>query len=94
MRRWWLRPFQFVYDADGTRKRKYDKDDETVKLAKEFAAKVPKIEFSPAEILSLLLANKQSPRQAIDNVNAWMDQIREERKVMKRADSWVLDDSH
>jgi chaperone BCS1 len=56
-----------------------------------FAAKVPKLEFSPAE-MSLLLANKQSPRQAIDNVDAWMEKIREERKKLKRTDSWVLDE--
>ena len=78
---------------DGTDRRKYDEGDETVKLAEEFAAKVPKNEFSPAEIMSLLLANKELPRQAIDDVDAWMDQIREERKVMKRADSWVTDES-
>jgi mitochondrial chaperone BCS1 len=65
-------------------------DDETLKLAEEFAAKVPKLEFSPAEIMSLLLANKQSPRQAIDNVDAWVEKVREERKKLKRPDSWVL----
>lgn len=65
-------------------------DDETLKLAEEFAAKVPKLEFSPAEIMSLLLANKQSPQQAIDNVDAWVEKVREERKKMKRPDSWVL----
>jgi chaperone BCS1 len=64
---------------------------ETVELlAKEFAAKVPKLEFSPAEIMSLLLANKQSPRQAVDNVEVWMEKIKEEKKKVKRANSWVL----
>lgn len=33
-----------------------------------FAATVPKLEFSPAKIMSLLLANKQSPRHAIADV--------------------------
>ena len=37
-------------------------------LAKEFAAKVPKLEFSPAEIISFLLEHKQSPGEAVDNV--------------------------
>jgi hypothetical protein len=63
-----------------------------INLEKEFAAKVPKLEFSPAKITSLLLANKQSPRQAIDNVDAWIEKVREERKKLKRADSWVLND--
>jgi chaperone BCS1 len=56
-------------------------DDKTVeRLAREFAAKVPKLEFSPAEVQSFLLAYKQSPRQAVDNVEAWMTRIREERE--------------
>jgi chaperone BCS1 len=37
-------------------------------LAKEFAAKVPELKFSPAGILSFLLEHKQSPEEAIDNV--------------------------
>jgi chaperone BCS1 len=64
---------------------------ETVELlAKEFAAKVPKLEYSPAEIMSLLFANKQSPRQAVDSVEVWMEKIKEEKRKVKRADSWVL----
>jgi len=59
-------------------------------LATEFAAKVPKYEFSSAEIMSILLANKQSPRHAIDNVEVWMKKIREQKKKVKRADSWML----
>ena len=75
-------------EGDETDKGKVE-DEETLKLAEDFAAKVPKLESSAAEIMSLLLANKQSPRQAIDNVDAWIDKIREERKKLKRADSWV-----
>ncbi|KAH8695736.1 mitochondrial chaperone bcs1 [Phaeosphaeriaceae sp. PMI808] len=60
-------------------------------LAEEFAAKVPKLEFSPAEIMSLLLAHKRSPREAINNVDAWIEKIREEKKVA-RSNSWVLHD--
>ena len=37
-------------------------------LAKEFAARVPELEFSPAEISSFLLGYRQSPQEAIDNV--------------------------
>jgi chaperone BCS1 len=53
------------------------------RLANEFAAKVPKLEFSSAESLSFILANKQSAGQAVDNVEAWMTRIREERKGTK-----------
>jgi chaperone BCS1 len=52
-------------------------------LAKEFAASVPELEFGPAEILSFLLEYRQSPREAIDNVEIWMTRIREERKEAK-----------
>jgi chaperone BCS1 len=79
-------------ESDETDKGNIIEDEEILKLAEKFAAKVPKLEFSPAEIMSLLLANKQSPRQAIDSVDAWIDKIREERKKLKRADSWVLNE--
>jgi chaperone BCS1 len=46
-------------------------------LAQEFAAKVPELEFSPAELLSFLMGYRQSPREAIDNVEIWMTRIRE-----------------
>ncbi|KAF2788651.1 mitochondrial chaperone bcs1 [Melanomma pulvis-pyrius CBS 109.77] len=39
--------------------------DNLPQLAQEFVVKVPKLEFSPAEIMSLLIANKQRPRHAI-----------------------------
>jgi chaperone BCS1 len=38
------------------------------RLAEEFAAKVPELQFSPADILSFLLEYRQSPREAIDNM--------------------------
>jgi chaperone BCS1 len=53
------------------------------RLAEAFAAKVPELEFSPAEISSFLLDHRQSPEEAIDNVEAWMARIREERKEAK-----------
>jgi chaperone BCS1 len=52
-------------------------------LAEEFAARVPELEFSPAEIVSFLLEYRQSPGEAIDNVEAWTTKIREERKKAK-----------
>ncbi|KAH6675906.1 BCS1 N terminal-domain-containing protein [Halenospora varia] len=52
-------------------------------LAQEFAARVPELEFSPAELLSFLMGYRQSPEEVIDNVEVWMMRIREERKKVK-----------
>jgi hypothetical protein len=41
---------------------------------------VPELEFSPAGILLFLLEYRQSPREAINNVEAWMTMIREKRR--------------
>jgi chaperone BCS1 len=49
------------------------------RLAEEFAGWVPELKFSPAEILSFLLEYRQSPGEAIDNVEKWMTRIMEER---------------
>ncbi|PVH91198.1 P-loop containing nucleoside triphosphate hydrolase protein [Periconia macrospinosa] len=59
-------------------------------LAQEFAAKIPESEFSPAEIMSFLLANKHSPRRAVAGVGDWMERNREERKRAPRTNSWAL----
>jgi DNA-binding transcriptional MerR regulator len=50
---------------------------------KEFAARVRELKFSPAEIQSYLLANKQSPSMAVANVDEWVTEIMEERKKAK-----------
>lgn len=42
---------------------------EVERLAEKFAAEVPQLEFSPAEILSFLLGYRQSPEEAIANVS-------------------------
>jgi hypothetical protein len=52
-------------------------------LAEEFAAKVLELKFSLAEIISFLLGYKQSPREAINNIEIWMTRIKEERKEAK-----------
>ncbi|KAH6670568.1 mitochondrial chaperone bcs1 [Halenospora varia] len=52
-------------------------------LAQEFAARVPELEFSPAELLSFLIGYRQSPEEVVDNVELWMMRIREERKKAK-----------
>jgi chaperone BCS1 len=56
-------------------------------LAADFADKVPQLEFSPAEILSFLLENRQSPGMAVENVQQWTIRMREVKKKVKRADS-------
>jgi chaperone BCS1 len=45
-------------------------------LVNEFDTKIPKLEFSPAEILLFLLEYRQSLRDVISNVEAWMTRIR------------------
>ncbi|KAF2731549.1 hypothetical protein EJ04DRAFT_442800, partial [Polyplosphaeria fusca] len=56
-------------------------------LAQEFVVNVPKLEFSPAEILSFLLANKHSPYHAIASVALWMEKLRAERTKLTRTTS-------
>ncbi|RGP75645.1 mitochondrial chaperone bcs1 [Fusarium longipes] len=49
-------------------------------LATKFAAKIPSLEFSPAEIQGLLLKNKRNPEAAIDAIDDWVVETRKERK--------------
>ncbi|KAI5922804.1 BCS1 N terminal-domain-containing protein [Camillea tinctor] len=49
-------------------------------LAEEFAAKIPALEFSPAELQGLLLRHKRNPRAAVENADAFVEQTRKERK--------------
>ncbi|KAL4729085.1 hypothetical protein ACLX1H_003493 [Fusarium chlamydosporum] len=49
-------------------------------LATKFAAKIPELEFSPAEIQGLLLKNKRDPEAAIDAVDEWIVATSKERK--------------
>jgi chaperone BCS1 len=66
-------------------------DDKTVeRLADDFAGRVPESEFSPAEVLSLLLENRQSPESAVASVEAWVARVREEKgHKLKREGSWM-----
>jgi len=52
-------------------------------LAQDFAAKMPEPEFTPAELLSFLMKYRQSPGEAIDDVEAGVTWIREEKKKAK-----------
>jgi chaperone BCS1 len=87
--------FRIVYQPEisempNSEKQKREEDEAGKKLAAEFVGMVPELEFSPAEILSFLMENRQSPGMAVANVQGWMDLIREERKRVKTADPWVL----
>jgi len=68
------------------------KDCNLSRLAQEFVAKMPKLKYSSAEIMSVLLENKQSPSEAIASVERWTERIREERHKFTRTDSCALDD--
>ena len=50
-------------------------------LANQFAAMVPELVFSPAEILSFLIKHRQSTREAISKVEIWMTRIMEQREA-------------
>ncbi|KAK2005331.1 P-loop containing nucleoside triphosphate hydrolase protein [Colletotrichum eremochloae] len=61
-----------------------DKDKEEVRrLAVRFAAMIPELEFSPANILSFLLSNRDSPSKALADAERWMSQVKE-RSAEKR----------
>ena len=68
-----------------------EKTDEIVKLSEDFAAKVPEREFSPTEIMSLLLEYKRSPQQAVGGVEAWVEKTRGGREKVKRTHLSMLD---
>ncbi|EEQ85995.1 mitochondrial chaperone bcs1, variant [Blastomyces dermatitidis ER-3] len=64
-------------------------DNATVEqLAQEFVAKVPALAFSSAKILSFLLERKQSPTDAVNDVEGWVNKEWDEAGL-KREYSWV-----
>jgi chaperone BCS1 len=64
------------------------------RLAKEFAAKVPELKFSPAETISFLLEYKKSPEEAIDNVEQLTSKpIRAESKPPRIFEDAKLEDT-
>ena len=64
-----------------------DVKDKVSVLAKEFAAKVPEREFSPAQLQGLLLRHKRDPAAAVADVESWVEQIRLEQKEKKAAEA-------
>ncbi|KAI0887980.1 BCS1 N terminal-domain-containing protein [Annulohypoxylon maeteangense] len=49
-------------------------------LAKEFSAKVPTHEFSPAELQGYLMKHKRHPQRAVENVEEFIEQTRKDHK--------------
>jgi chaperone BCS1 len=77
-------------DGDQTIGKKDDDERDTIeRLAEEFASKMPSDEFSPAEILELLVKNKHSPANAVVSVAEWVVKARKERNKLQRENSWV-----
>lgn len=89
-----IRIFDFIFrnlDDDASHeKEELEVYEATDQPATKFADQVPESKYSPAEILSFLLAHRHSPVAALDNVQEWMDKTDKERKAVKRADSWMM----
>ncbi|KAJ5111795.1 hypothetical protein NUU61_001425 [Penicillium alfredii] len=58
-------------------------------LANNFASKVPDEVFSPAEVLSFLLEQKNSLFGAVTGVEDWVVKAKEAASQLKRESSWV-----
>ncbi|KAJ6078258.1 hypothetical protein N7467_008011 [Penicillium canescens] len=64
--------FHTVFKQTADHQSKEEFDDESIEgLAKDFAAKVPENNFSPAEVLSFLLERKNSSIDAVTGVQDW-----------------------
>lgn len=62
--------------------------DETIeRLANDFASKMPDQVFSPAEVLSFLLEQKNSPFGAITGVENWVAKAKEATSPLRREGS-------
>ncbi|KAL6852380.1 hypothetical protein ACO1O0_006924 [Amphichorda felina] len=63
-------------DHEGNRAKTLEQIDD---LAQRFAAKIPGLEFSPAEIQGLLLRHKRDPLAVLDAAEGWIEQTRKEK---------------
>ncbi|PVH92760.1 hypothetical protein DM02DRAFT_542971 [Periconia macrospinosa] len=77
----------FLFSKNSICQIREEKDCELPQLAEEFMAKVPKMECSPAKVMSLLLANTQSPHNTIASVDTRVERIREKREKCTRTNS-------
>lgn len=67
---------------------KHEFGDETIdRLANDLASKMPNQVFSPAEVLSLLLEQKNLPFGAVTSVDNWAAKTKAGSQL-KREDSW------
>ena len=57
------------------------------KLATKFAAAIPELQYSPAEIQGLLLKNKRNPEAAIEAIDEWIIETGKERKQKEIEDA-------
>lgn len=56
-------------------------------LSKQFAAKIPELEFSPAELQGLLLKHKRDPETVLEVADQWVIDTRKEKKVKEIEDA-------
>lgn len=61
--------------------------DRVNKLATKFAAAIPALKYSPAEIQGLLLKNKRNPEAAIEAIDEWIIETGKERKQKEIEDA-------
>lgn len=54
------------------------------KLARDFADRIPPLEFSPAELQGFLMKNKRDPEGAVAGAVAWMAEVRKEKAESER----------
>ncbi|KAI2791694.1 Mitochondrial chaperone BCS1 [Penicillium oxalicum] len=84
-----IRPGLFK-QTPGHKQSKRQFGDETIeRLADNFASKVPDQFFSPAEVLSFLMEQKNSPFGAVTGVETWVAKAKEAVSQLKRESSWV-----
>ncbi|CAG7560233.1 unnamed protein product [Fusarium equiseti] len=57
------------------------------KLATKFAAAIPELQYSPAEIQGLLLKNKRNPEAAIEAIDEWIIETGKERQQKEIEDA-------
>ncbi len=68
-----------------------EKGDSIEQYARDFADQIPSDEFSTAELQGYLLAHKKQPRQAVDDVNAWIEKERQERREKREREAKRLE---
>ncbi|KAL4412155.1 mitochondrial chaperone bcs1 [Colletotrichum abscissum] len=71
--------------------RRDSNNQEIRQLAVQFADMIPELEFSPADILSFLIANRNSPSGVLNEVERWVSRTRGE-KALRRGVSWSQSD--